>query len=344
MKNLNSNSGTLKIAYLFLTFLLIFTTKSFSQGYRNINAYVEDFGKNELYIKKAIIDYSKTIVDLQLVSRSNATSGKIIDKLNNINTIIEKNDKGFDGDTSLRDSFLKMNKKTIECLLNGSLILNDYSQMAQLSINEIDEKLTFKENNLVSYYSEVISYEVVKKEFGDKFKVNIRSNTNNNILDYNSKENFVFYKLNVADEKFMNAVTKNNIDEARQSLDYFNQACVDAYTKIDSYRSKVNDKSLNNANRSMIELTASYNNTLFSYFVQFNKMNTIKNDSNNIASNEYQTFLNNYNEVKNIYFKKYESIQSSKKNLIDNWYVTNSKFLKRNAQFEDYSTSFAQAD
>jgi hypothetical protein len=132
MKNLNSqtyskkNQLKIKIAlFVFLLPIIVFTQTTTSLGYRNIKAYTDDFAKNEMYVKKSLIEYSASLIDDQLASRSIITATRIIEKLKKINSILVKNDVGFEKNTLLRDSFIKMNAKTIESLSNGTLILND---------------------------------------------------------------------------------------------------------------------------------------------------------------------------------------------------------------------------
>ena len=151
----NSQKSNL-LGMICLIFLVgLVPTAMHSQDYRYINAYMDDFGKNEMYVKKSLMDYSVTIVESQLASRSNATAGKVIEKLETINNNLITNNKGFENNTSLRDSFIKMNQKTIESLLNGSLILNDYDYQSTLSLAEIGVNLNQKEKDLASYYEEI---------------------------------------------------------------------------------------------------------------------------------------------------------------------------------------------
>jgi hypothetical protein len=114
------------VMIVLVALMALFSRSLHAQNYRTIEAYMDDFGKNEMFVKKALIDYSATIVESQRDSRSQTTSGRIIDKLASINKNLLTNNKGFENNTLLRDSFIKMNEKTIESLKNGSLILNDY--------------------------------------------------------------------------------------------------------------------------------------------------------------------------------------------------------------------------
>ena len=324
----------------------------FSQQYRNINAYMDDFDRNETFLKRTLNDFSASLANNNLDKRTEATSLRITSKLKRINLILANNDKGFEGNTHLRDSFIEMSNKTIECLNNGSLTLDDYAEMSKLSIKEIKDKLNFKENNLKEYYSKVLKYENAKKEFSELFNIEIKYITDNKILEYNAKENFAFYKVNVADEKFINAVNENNFEEASMSLEFLKTLCNETTQEVNSFAENITDKSLNNANLTMIKKIEEINSTLFSYYIQFNKMSkilvTIKNDvttnPGSVTSEEYNGFIKNYNAVKDIYSNAYQNIQNDKKNLIDKWQISNSSFLKRNIKFDDYGTGYAQED
>ena len=82
-----NNLQTLIFFFLFVGF----TTISNSQTYRTIDAYMDDFAKNELFVKKSLMDYSVTIVNSQLDSRTKTTAARIIEKLEKINTILINN-------------------------------------------------------------------------------------------------------------------------------------------------------------------------------------------------------------------------------------------------------------
>ena len=117
MKNITlkyNSKNNLQSKICFLLLVSFFPLVSISQNYRSIDAYMEDFGKNEMFIKKAMMDYTITIVESQLDSRSKATASRIIDKINTINSVLKKTDKGFESNTMLKDSFIKMNELTIQ--------------------------------------------------------------------------------------------------------------------------------------------------------------------------------------------------------------------------------------
>jgi hypothetical protein len=123
---------------------------------------------------------------------------------------LEQNDKGIDGDTSLRDAFMKLNSKTIELLNSKILVLTDYQEQSELSCSEIVNTFSLKEIELKNYYNELANYENVKKEFGTKHRVIIRSASEKEVLEYNAFQNFTFYKMNVIDEKLIQLISSNN--------------------------------------------------------------------------------------------------------------------------------------
>ena len=81
----NSSKGNLLAKACFFLFVGFLPANLFSQNYRTIEAYLDDFGKNEMFIKKALMDYTVTIVESQLDSRSKVTAARIIEKIESIN-------------------------------------------------------------------------------------------------------------------------------------------------------------------------------------------------------------------------------------------------------------------
>ena len=251
MKNstILNNSKNNQLLSIFLI-LLVSMLPNFlqAQDYRYINAYMDDFGKNEMFVKKSIMDYSVTIVESQTNTRSKATSGKIVDKLVNMNLIMKNTNKGFENNTLLRDSFIKMNEKTIECLKNGSLILDDYDYQSTLSFAEINTNMNRKDKEMVSYYQELKNYDINKRAFGMQYNVSFKGNIGKNILEYNANQNILFYKINVIDQKLtalIKAKDKAGFAECFNKIDALHQ---EAIAKTNQYRDNYKDNSMNDAN------------------------------------------------------------------------------------------------
>lgn len=327
--------------------LLLGANIAFSQNYRNERSYIEDFGKNELYVKEALAEYTKSVVLSTSVDRTGRTVNTIYNKLENINLVLEKNDKGFKGDLSLRNAFMSLNSKTLELFKNKTLILNDYKAMSEKSLEEIDAILKIKENEIISYYQEVANFEKAKREFGLKYGIKIRSFLKKNILEYNAMENFVFYKISVIDEKYIKLINENNADEATLCLNYLKLECDHSLKNIEEYNDDVADSSLNTTNKSFIEFMKNNNSTLHMYFVQYDKLyqdiQKAKNNPN-ISDEEYNEKVRNYNAVKNIYFAEYKAVQFKKQQMVNKFYVTNSNFLKNNVQFENNYARYTDVD
>lgn len=350
MKNLAQktslrNNQLLMFCFIFFTFLI--PNISQSQKYRFIDAYMNDFEKNEMYIKKSLMDYSITIVEGQLNSRSNAAAQKIISKLEIMNGILRTNDKGFEKNTLLRDSFIKMNTKTIECLTNGSLILNDYDYQGTLSLYEINENMNRKERELISYYQELKNYEKSKKNFGALYNVEFKNSLGKNILEYNAYQNFIFYKINVIDQKLMtliNSKDKKGFLECFNTIALFNQ---EAITKINQSRCDFKDNSMNDANfiySNFINDQKGKLTSLFNDFAdEFKVLQLLKNTTapETVATIEaYNKVVRTYNTKKNLFYTAFNSIQLSKKGLYNSWFVTNCTFLKNNGEFKDIHQSY----
>lgn len=314
----------------------------YSQDYRYINAYMDDFGKNEMFVKKSLMDYSVTIVESQLDSRSKATAGKIIEKLESINSNLRNNNKGFENNTLLRDSFIKMNQKTIESLLNGSLILNDYDYQSTLSLAEIGNNFNQKEKDLASYYEEMKNYEKSKKAFGTKYNMTLKSSNGKNVLEYNALQNILFYKINVIDQKLTTVITardKKGFFDCLNSINTMHQATL---VKTTQYKDNFKDNTLNAANikysNFINDQKAKFANLFNEYVDEYNALQALKNSSapqTNESIANYNKVVRSYNAKKNSFYEVYNTIQTAKKVLYDNWFVTNGTFLKNNGEFEN---------
>ena len=337
----NSIKNNLLIMICLVLFGLVPTTLH-SQDYRFINAYMDDFGKNEMFVKKSLMDYSASIVETQLASRSKATAGKIIEKLEDINSNLRNNNKGFENNTMLRDSFIKMNQKTIESLLNGSLILNDYDYQSTLSLTEIGVNFNQKEKNLASYFQELKDYEKTKKAFGTKYNMNFKSPTGKNVLEYNANQNMLFYKINVIDQKLTSVIVakdKKGFLECLNSIAVMHEAMI---VKTNQYKDNFKDNTLNVANIKYSDFIngqkAKFANLFNEYVDEYNALQALKNSSTqqtNETIANYNTVVRSYNAKKNSFYEVYNTIQTAKKVLYDSWFVTNGTFLKNNGEFEN---------
>ena len=342
--SLKNNQLTLICFVLFTSLIPNFLH---SQEYRFINAYMDDFEKNEMYVKKSIMDYSVTIVEGQLDSRSKAAAHKIVEKLEIMNGILRTSDKGFEKNTLLRDSFIKMNEKTIDCLTNGSLILNDYDYQSTLSLTEINENMNRKERELIGYYQELKNYEKSKKTFGAVYNVNFRNNLGKNILEYNAYQNFIFYKINVIDQKLMSLI---NAKDKKGFLECFNTIASlhkEAITKTNQSRCDFKDNSMNDANvkySNFINDQKEKLTLLFNAFADDYKALQLLKNSNKPDTTEsvaaYNVVVRAYNTKKNLFYASFDTIQISKKALYNSWFVTNSTFLKNNGEFKDIHKSY----
>lgn len=353
MKNSTIKTGqkgnTIKSICFFL-FVGLLPTMTFSQNYRTIQAYMDDFAKNELYVKKSLMDYSVSIVESQLYRRTQYTAERIITKLENINTILRNNNKGFEGNTTLRDSFIRMNQKTIDCLKNGSLILSDYEYQSSLSLVEIAENFSRKEQDLAEYYQELKNYEQDKRIFALRYKLPLKSGKGRNILEYNSYQNMLFYKMNVMDEKLTSLIKARDKKGFLDCLDMIESMHQEALLKAEEFKGEYKDSSMNEANVAYANFIVGQKEKLrdlfISYVDEYNKLQLLKNPAQ--ETNEtvvaYNQVVKTYNAKKNTFYAVYDAIQSTKGKLYDSWLTTNSSFLKRNGQFESIYDNYAVND
>ncbi len=338
----NSIKSNLLTMIGLVLFVGLVPTTLHSQDYRYINAYMDDFGKNEMFVKKSLMDYSVSIIETQLASRSKATAGKIIEKLEDINTNLRNNNKGFENNTLLRDSFIKMNQKTIACLINGSLILNDYDYQSTLSLTEIGDNLDRKESELISYFQELKNYETNKKAFGTKYNMNFKSAAGKNVLEYNAYQNMLFYKINVIDQKLTTVIAardKKGFFDCLNSITVMHEATL---TKTTQYNNNFKDNTLNVANIKYSDFIngqkAKFANLFNEYVDEYNVLQALKNSKapqTNESVANYNKVVRSYNAKKNSFYDVFNTIQTAKKVLYDSWFVTNGTFLKNNGEFEN---------
>lgn len=347
------NSFTKNRQLMLICFILLvpIPTTLYSQEYRFINAYMDDFEKNEMYVKKSIMDYSITIVESQLDSRSKDAAQRIVEKLEKMNSILRKTNKGFENNTSLRDSFINMNEKTIESLKNGSLILNDYDYQSSLSFSQIAENMSRKEKELISYYQELRNYEKTKKTFGAKYNINFKNSIGKNILEYNAYENFIFYKINVIDQKLMTLIKAKDQKGFNECFNTIGTLHQETITKTNQYRCSYKDNSMNDANvkyANFINDQKQKLTLLFNNFVEeYNTLQLLKNSSKpetTTSIEAYNVVVRTYNSKKNLFYDVFDTIQSNKKGLYNSWFVTNSTFLKNNGEFKDIHQTYVIED
>ncbi|WP_293874828.1 hypothetical protein [Flavobacterium sp.] len=352
-------NSTITISHVFNSLLLICSfliiglmpTISQSQNYRTIDAYMDDFVKNELFVKKSLMDYSITIVESQMYSRTKTTAVRIIEKLEKINTIMRNSKNGFEGNTMLKDGFIKMNQKTIDCLQNGSLILNDYEYQSSLPLSQISENLNRKENELITYYQELKNFEITKKTFALNNRIHLNGKNRKNILEYNAYQNILFYKMNVIDEKLtavINAKDKKGFSDCLDVIALMHQEII---IKTNLYKNDYKDTTLNDANVAYSNFIVGQKdklNDLFnSYADAYNALQQLKNPlhpQTNLNIDAYNNAVKTFNINKNLFYTVFNSIQLNKVKMYNNWLTTNSSFLKNNGQFESIYDRYVYND
>ena len=337
---------------LFIVVLFFYFQNAISQNYRNAKAYISDFGKNELFVKESLMEYSTAIIDASPDARVQNTLERIYTKLEEINVNLLKNDIGIAGDISLRDSFIKLNNKTITLLKNKSLKLNDYKAQSNLGYSDIYKNFAYKESEISKYYSEILNYESSKKEFGLKYKILIRNYNKKNVFEYNAYQNLIFYKLNVLDEKLTQLFKYRNTQDVIECTNFMISLAEESLIKTDIYKNDFTDTSLNDINIEFVNFMIKQNETLLPLYQQyitvyedFQKFkNKFLEDNNSIKVEDYNNEVKRYNDIKNIFFNALHVNQLAKIELLKRWYITNSNFLKNNIQFEDLYEKFSNID
>lgn len=338
-----------RLSILVLLFVIL---NGNAQNYRSAKAYINDFGKNELFVKESLMEYSTTIIDASPDSRVQSTLERIYKKLEEININLLKNDIGINGDTDLRDAFIKLNTKTITLLKNKSLKLNDYRVQSGLEYSEIYKNFAYKEYEISKYYSEILNYESAKKEFGLKYKIKIRNYNKKNVFEYNAYENLIFYKLNVLDEKLTQLFKYRNSKDVVECTNFMTNLAEESLIKTDLYKNDFVDTSLNDINMEFINFMIKQNEKLLPLYQQyitvsedFQKFKSKFLEENNaIKVEDYNKEVQRFNETKNKFFDTLTENQIAKAELLKRWYVANSNFLKNNIEFEDLYEKFTNSN
>ncbi|RAR69283.1 hypothetical protein [Flavobacterium aciduliphilum] len=332
----------MKRRVIFLLYMLLCINTN-AQNYRNAKAYINDFGKNELFVKEALMEYSRSIIDYNPEYRTEDELERIYKKLEEINANLVKNDIGFNGDVGLRDEFMELNNKTIALLKNKTLKLNDYGFQSDLDYGNILKNFSNKEIEIAKYYSDIIEYEKYKKDFGLKYNLIVRNYSGKNVFEYDAYQNLIFYKLNVLDEKLMKLYKMKDLEKLDECLVYMNTIIKESYYKTNQMKDDFADRSLNDINVELIAFFQNQNDNLRNLYFQYYSLSDALEKQKNVISNSqdamqietYNELVKKYNLAKNIYFDTLFDNQVAKKQLIERWYQTNSLFLKNNIIFED---------
>lgn len=347
----NPNLKSVFCKAILLGFLFSFQITT-GQNYRNAKAYITDFGRNELFVKESLMEYSTAIIDASPDDRIQTTLERIYKKLEDVNENLIKNDKGVYGDTDLRDAFIKLNNKTITLLKNKSLKLNDYQVQCNLDYSEIFKNFAYKESEIAKYYSEILKYESAKKDFGLKYKINIRNFNKRNVFEYNAYQNLIFYKLNILDDKLVQLFKYKKVEDVLECVNFISNVTLESLTKTDLFKDDFTDTSLNDANIELVNFFVKQNEKLVplyqNYILAHEDFQKIKakffEAGDTIKVEDYNNEVRRYNKIKNEFFDALQENQIMKSELLKRWYVTNSLFLKNNIEFENLYEKFSNLD
>lgn len=338
-----------KNASVFVTLLCVcLTTIGNAQNYRNPKAYIEDFQRNEDFLKESLIEYTSAVINSAADYRTQSTLDRIFKKLESVNTILLRNDKGMMGDVTLRDAFIRMNSRTITLLRNKVLILNDYSAQAALDYPQLLKNFSNKEKELSGYYKGLIDYENEKREFAAKYAVIIKEEIKTkNAFESNAYQNIIFYKMNVLDEKLTQLLKEKNIEKVKECFSYMQSVGMECTQKTDEYRDDFKDTSLNNANVNLINFMVKQKEILqtpyINYVMAANELEKVKADKT-ISDSAYNAEVRLYNMHKNNFFDTLYEVQVRKKEMVDAWYKTNSRWIKNNTEFENLKDKLTNVD
>ena len=323
---------------IFLLLFFLQATSSHAQRYRTAEAYISDFEKNESYVIQSLTEYSSAIINDEKASRVQATLEDIYNRLGNINTIITKNGKGYLGDVSLRDAFLKMNSRTIMLLKNNTLKVTGYETEKNLSYPEIFSVFETRKSEIINYYSAIVDYTNAKRRFSKRNNLTQgRYFSKRNIFEYDAHQSLMFFKINVLDAKLCDLLSTTDDKNVIQCVSYLNQVCRESLILTDEYKNVNIDQSLNNANNDLITFLLAQNETLLPLYADYiQTLSDFNNTKEALQKNENDN-IEKYNEkvrqldmTKNKFTDSFAAIQNQKKELIDNWLKIKQNYLKKN--------------
>ena len=323
---------------IFLLLFFLQATSSHAQRYRTAEAYISDFEKNESYVIQSLTEYSSAIINDEKASRVQATLEDIYNRLGNINTIITKNGKGYLGDVSLRDAFLKMNRRTIMLLKNNTLKVTGYETEKNLSYPEIFSVFETRKSEIINYYSAIVDYTNAKRRFSKRNNLTQgRYFSKRNIFEYDAHQSLMFFKINVLDAKLCDLLSTTDDKNVIQCVSYLNQVCRESLILTDEYKNVNIDQSLNNANNDLITFLLAQNETLLPLYADYiQTLSDFNNTKEALQKNENDN-IEKYNEkvrqldmTKNKFTDSFAAIQNQKKELIDNWLKIKQNYLKKN--------------
>lgn len=335
------------IALLVFFFSVI---NSLAQEYKTPKAYIIDFSKNEDYVNNAMIEYSKSIIQLSPESRKVITFNKLLDKLVSINQILTTTDKGYKKDNTLKDAFINLNSKVIYYLKNDFLNLKDYEQQGLLSDEEIKVNFIKKDNSIKQFFQELKKYDSLKKKFASKYNIIIKTSNKKNVFEYNAYQNFIFYKLNVLDGKLIKAIESKyvpDIIKANESLVTESYQAIKETTQLET---EYTDQTLNNASEEWIYFLLKQSDEMvksaimfFNFYNDFQKIKKETAQSNDaITIEQYNAKVKEFNQIKNNYSALQSQFQIQKEKLRNAWFETNSKFLINNIDFDKINNTIKE--
>ena len=134
-------------------------------------------------------------------------------------------------------------------------------------------------------------------------------------------------------------------------MDFLDGIYDDLLTKTTIHKNDFTDESLNDA-------TIEYGNFIYSqkdilvttfndYVDEYETFQKIKKDFTTETPETiiaYNIAVKNYNRKKNLFFQTLYEIQSRKKIMYNNWFLSNGSFLKNNVEFENIHDKYTNND
>ena len=321
-----------KINLSYLLLLLCFNC--FSQDYRNKEAYIDDFIKNEYHLNEKFSEYIIALKDNHIDSRISTTVNTILLKLNNLNSILTKNDKGWNNDVELRNTLIELNRLTIELIKNDTFNLTNYQEMSLLPVEQILSSFDDKEKKIQEYYKALYNYQETKIRFCKKHNISLKQEVKkDNVLEYLSTEGLLFYQVGVMDAKLIVDIKRGQLADCEKTFMHLKQVCQKSIVKNNLLLKDLKDTSLQKITDHYIRSIETINTSLFNDFKKFSeKQEELKKGKElykltKITSEQYSVYVKSYNEAKNKYVASLDLSQKNKVSLLEDWYKSNSMYM-----------------
>lgn len=148
----------------------------------------------------------------------------------------------------------------------------------------------------------------------------------------------------------MNLINTNNSGEVLACVNFLNRIAEESLQTMEKSKREYTDSSLETANKDLIDFLLKQNDKIIPMFSKYasasmdleNIKKLLQDKTKPVNADQYNAVVKNFNVCKNVFFNNINDIQISKAEIINNWAVVNSTFLKKNAKLENIYDDYKQ--